>query len=336
MMKIIPIISLLFLILPPGASAAKKLAVLPEITNPAEFHMVEDRIYVAEEFNFFIYSQKDYKLIKKYGQEGEGPGEFMQVGGNKLMLTIEPEHLLVNSYGRLSYFTKEGVYLKEKKIKTVAKLLLPIGDRWAGLKYKYEDKVLYHYVNIYDSAFNLVKTIHKHKHGLQFRTENKFNPLTISPPNFKIYKNRIYMLDGACETLYVFNAKGEMLFSLTNKDELRQFTAEDKEQLLRDPWWKRLYRTRKHLFSFPSHFPPIDWFYIDRTRGTIYLRTYHEKDGGKKYLEFGPDGKFIKALQLPSCPGGQCLVAFFNGSFYRLQENEDEELWEVHVVGLEE
>ncbi len=323
----------------PGLSAAEKLTVLPELTNPSGFHMVEDRIYIADGFSFFIYSQKDYKLIKKYGQKGEGPGEFMLVGGNDLMLTIEPGHLIVNSYGRITHFTKEGVYLNEKRIKAVAKYLLPIGNQWVGLNYKRENKTLYHYINIYDSTFNVAKTIHKHIHGLQifFGTDIKFNPLTVSPPALKIYKNKIFMLDGARKTLYVFNAKGETLFSLTDKDEPRRFTTENKtnylNQLLPAPFWKRLYETRKHLFRFPSYYPPIDWFYIDRARGTIYLSTNHRKDGETKYLVFGPDGQFMKTVRLPSCPGSQCRAVFFNGSFYRLKENEDDDVWELHVTG---
>lgn len=325
----------------PGPAAAEKLAVLPELTDPSGFHMVDDRIYIADGFSFFIYSQKDHKLIKKYGRQGEGPGEFMLVGGNVLMLTFEPGHLMVNSYGRITHFTKEGVYLKEKKIKTVARYLLPIGNLWVGLNYKRENKFLYHYINIYDSTFNLVKTLHKHKHGLQifFGADIKFNPLTVSPPALKVYKDKIFMLDGARETLYVFNAKGEPLFSLTDKDEPRRFTTESKntylERQLLDPFWKRLYNAKKSLFRFPSYYPPIDWFYIDRARGTIYLRTNHRKDRETKYVVFGPDGQFIKAVRLPSCPGSQCLATFFNGDFYRLKENEDEDVWELHVTGLE-
>ncbi|MCP5048466.1 MAG: hypothetical protein GY940_14950, partial [bacterium] len=58
----------------------------------------------------------------------------------------------------MTYFTKEGDYLNEKRTKAVAKLLVPIGNQWVGLKYKRENKVLYHYINLYDSKFNFANT----------------------------------------------------------------------------------------------------------------------------------------------------------------------------------
>jgi len=155
-----------------------------------------------------------------------------------------------------------------------------------------------------------------------------------------LYKNRIFLLDGARETLMVFNSKGELLFSLTDKGQPPPFTTAQKEeyltQLLLDSFWKRLYKTKKHLFRFPSKYPSIDWFFIDRARGTIYLSTNHKKDGKQKNLVFGQDGQFKKTVHLPTCDGFQCLVTFFDGGFYRLKENEDQEVWELHVKGIED
>jgi hypothetical protein len=326
---------ILLLILLSGLALAEKAASFPELTNPYEFHINNNRIYITDDVTVYIYSLKDYRLIKKFGKKGEGPGEFLIVGaGNGLMLGFQPDHIVVNSYAKLVYFTRDGDYLKESKIKTVAKYLYPVSDHFVGLKYKRENKTLYHQINLYDSAFNFVKTIYQHEHGLQLGTKRKFNPLTINPPQCSIYDNKIFMIDGQQEAVHVFKQTGEELFSVTVKDELRKFTEEDKNELLNDSFWRRLSRGRKFMFDFPGYYPPIRWFYIDPARKMIYLSTYKNEDGKTKFTRFDFTGRLVKKVLLPSEGYNTYLAVFFNGTYYRLVDNE-EEGWELHVLEIE-
>jgi hypothetical protein len=322
---------ILFLILFTGLCFAEKVASFTEFINPYEFKVDVDRFYISEDTSIYIYSLKDYQLIKKFGKKGEGPGEFLLVGGKELLIDILPGNIMVNSYGKVVYFTKDGDYLREKKIKAVSKRLTPVNDQFVGLKYKRENKILFHQINLYNSSFELVKTIYQHKHGLQLGTKRKFNPLTIDPPACKVGDNKIFMLDGQHEAVHVFNEKGEPLFSVTNKDELLEFTDEDKKDMLNDPYWKGLTQRISPIIDFPGYFPPINWFYIDPVQKVIYLNTFKRENEKRKYILFDFNGRFIKKILLPS--GGH--IAFFNGKYYRLVENEDEEVWELHVTEIE-
>lgn len=323
---------ILFLMLFSLPGFAEKVASFTEFTNPFEFQVDVDRFYISEDTSIYIYSLKDYQLIKKFGRKGEGPGEFLIVGaGNGLLIDIQPDNIMVNSYGKVVYFTKDGDYLKEKKIKAVAKWLTPVNDQFVGLKYKRENKILYHQINLYNSSFELVKTIYQHKHGLQLGTKRKFNPLTIDPPACKVCDNKIFMLDGQHEAVHVFNEKGETLFSVTNKDELLEFTDQDKKDMLNDSFWKELTQRIRPTIDFPGYFPPINWFYIDPVQKVIYLMNFNRDNENRKYILFDFKGRLIKKILLPS--GGH--IAFFNGKYYRLVENEDEEVWELHVTEIE-
>jgi hypothetical protein len=62
-----------------------------------------------------IYSLKDFKLIKKLRKEGEGPQEFKTFLGFGLTVDIYPGHILVNSIDKISYFSRKGEFIKEKK-----------------------------------------------------------------------------------------------------------------------------------------------------------------------------------------------------------------------------
>lgn len=54
-----------------------KVAVLPEVKRPA-FDIIVDNneLFLVECATIYIYSLTDFKLKKKFGRRGEGPGEF--------------------------------------------------------------------------------------------------------------------------------------------------------------------------------------------------------------------------------------------------------------------
>jgi hypothetical protein len=101
--------------------------------------------------------------------------------------------------------------------------------------------------------------------------------------------------------------------------------------MLNDPFWKELTQRINPMIAFHGYFPPINWFDIDPVQKVIYLRTFKTENEKGKYILFDFNGRLIKKILLPS--GGH--IAFFNGKYYRLVENEDEEVWELHVIKIE-
>ena len=326
------VLALLLFVIAITPGFAEKVAVFTDFTNPYEFHVDKDHFYVSEGTTIYIYSLKDYTLIKKFGRKGEGPGEFLLgQAGNGLLLHLLQDHIMVNSYGRITYFTRDGEYIKEIPIKAVARLIFPFYDQFLGLKYIRDGKTLVHQMNIYNASFDLVKTIYRHEHGIQTGTGKKFNPLTINPPECKVYDNKIFMIDGQRDALHVFNQQGEPLFTVTNKDDLLDFTDKDREIVLNDPFWKN-FPNYKTLLEFPAHYPPIHWFYIDPAKKIIYLKTYTMVGDKAVFLLFDFNGSFIKKTLLPFNKEGEFHLAFFDGKYYRLMENADEEVWELHIM----
>ena len=69
---------------------AEKVATLQEINKPWTFFVDQDRFYISETVSVYIYSLKDFKLIKKFGRRGEAAGEFIVV--NKIGVNIQPDY----------------------------------------------------------------------------------------------------------------------------------------------------------------------------------------------------------------------------------------------------
>ena len=80
----------------------------------------------------YIYSLKDHTLIKKFGGRGEGPMEFM---GNNINLLPYPDHIIVNSQGKITYWTKAGEFVKEVKCPFAAGVE-PCGDAFVSLGFR--------------------------------------------------------------------------------------------------------------------------------------------------------------------------------------------------------
>ena len=58
------------------ALSAKRVSILSDIDNPMNLKVDDKYIYIINDNKIFIYSRYDFKLLKKLGKAGEGPGEF--------------------------------------------------------------------------------------------------------------------------------------------------------------------------------------------------------------------------------------------------------------------
>ena len=93
-------------------SFAEIIATLDEVMKPTAIEIDDQNLYVVEGTSVYIYSLKDFKLVKKFGKKGEGPKEF------KMMITriiTQKDDLLINSFGKISFYSKNGKFIKEKQ-----------------------------------------------------------------------------------------------------------------------------------------------------------------------------------------------------------------------------
>ena len=319
---------------------AKKLATLPEIFKPFHLAVDDQRFYVTQDTIIFIFSLKDFTLEKKFGKMGEGPQEFKrpQVGSG-IMTFPQTDSLVVNSLGKISFYTKEGNFIKEMKSPAsgqVMGLYQPIGKQFAGFGMKMgENLSIDAAVNIYDAQLKKVKEIH---HQPFFQQGRMTFPLI--PTVFYVSGNKIITAGGKEFSINIFDANGNKVTTITREYKLLKVTEEYKQgvfdSIKNNPDTKQFYEIIKNMIKFTDLFPAIQFFYVDNQK--IYIQTYLKKDEAYEFFIYDFKGKFLKRLFLPvAYQDGYrvCPTTVKDNKLYQLIENEEEEVWELHAHTIE-
>jgi hypothetical protein len=319
--------------------AAEKLATLPGLLSPDTMAVDDERIYVTEGATVFIYSLKDYRLIKKFGQRGEGPAEFPTLPGLPLIVRSEEDHLLINSANRISFFSKDGQFIKMVKSKggtLFSGIFQPIKDKFVGLGVTAEDETLYNCVNLHDSKLYKIKILAKVK-----RSAQQTGPIKVFSDNlgFQTYKDRIFLLASQDFVIDILDIDGNKINTIKRDYERVPFTDNDKEEIFAaikaNPQQRQFFEVLKQRMVFPKYFPAVVNIFV--ADDLLHLVTWKRDKDRFEFFIYDCDGKFIKKMfvgfrmreALQPFP-----AAFNNRKVYQLIENEDEE-WELHASNLE-
>lgn len=315
---------------------AGQAIVLENQVNPQHLQADDSHLYVSSGTTVYIYSLKDFKLIKQFGNEGSGPGEFQKYFDTGVGIHPYGDDLLIMSPWKVSRFTKSGRLVSERRT-TAGFFHVPLGDGFVALRTKQIDKMPWRTVNIYDKDFNPVKEISRKRH---FMVPNKYvDPVNVRPPVFRVYKNRIYTenREGSYD---VFDVKGNRLFSFGKEINRRKLTDEDirnyHDYYKTHPLYKSRYQALKHMLKFPEHYPSARYF--DVRDGHIYVFTYMTKNEKSQLLIYGLDGKLKRTvyLEMPEINPQQVypVVTVINNKVFQMVENEDTEEFELVVTSI--
>lgn len=339
MMKIIRLIisTLLFATL----TYAAKVVPLPDLLKPELIRLDEDQMYITEGANIYIYSLKDFHLVKKFGKAGEGPQEFMAVAGvvGTMWIEIQPDHIFIHTMGKISIFSKQGTFIKEKKINlTYTAAMHPIGNRFVGTGFPTEQGVRYWTTNIYDANLKIIKEIYRYERG--FYPDRDINLLSIKMPEFCVYDQKIFVADTEkTGTIYVFDADGKQLYSINPEYEEVEITPEAEKRLRANASAGRrrnFYEVYKPKIKFPGYFPAMR--FMNAADGKLYIMTYKTKEDKTQFLILTVKGRFLKKVFLPVKDmeiHHFCPYTIKDNKLYHLHDNESTEEWELHITTIE-
>jgi hypothetical protein len=331
------IILILILIVFCFSGFAEKVAVLPELMKPKVMAVDDTQLYVTEEASVYIYSLKVFELVKKFGKAGEGPQEFQVLPQVPLIIDVSTDRIIVNSFGKISYFTKQGEFIKEVKTKSLAVFLQPLGDNFLGMSAAAEDGVRYRTINLYDSELNKLKEIYRAKHD--FQGPGSGLKILTKAFTFQAYKDKILLPGKDDATVDIFDREMKKLFSIHLDQEKRKVDQKFKDTVIKrietDPTTKNYFHLLKPII-FPDYFPTIAAFFVDD--GTIYVMTWKIENSINEFFTYDMSGKFKKRLLIPIQYETELQpypITINKGKLYQIVENEEEEVWEFHMSKIE-
>lgn len=320
--------------------SAEKIADLPDILKPESFILKGDKGYIAERKRIFIISLDTGKVIKSFGKQGEGPGEFK----GRPQLTVYPDYLVVNSWGKIMYFSHTGEYLRQQSHQLGHHPgALPIKDGFAGQKsgYSEKDRGVTQSFGIYDKDFKLVKQIFEAPN----LSEYEIRPGQAKQPyyvikdyiGFQVYNDKVFVADSRKGLFFkVFDHRGQWLYDIrvptTPVTISRQVKERELANLERQAWWAHL----KDRFTpqMPESYPEIRHFLIIDKK--IYILTYQEKGGECLMKILDLQGKTLGTIFVPAAmEETRALYGIDNNRYYYLKDNEESETWELHAARLE-
>jgi hypothetical protein len=315
---------------------------LPELDKPESIKVDENQIYITQEVNIFVYDLKDFKLKKKFGKQGEGPQEFMgdvQSGSAPLEIDVQTDHIIVNSLNKLSYFTKEGKFVKELRPVDQSTGFKPLGKEFAGQNSIQEGNFRYRVVNIYDSKLNKVKEVFRVLHSFQRKPGEGFKVLE-GRAFFETYQDKLFVaMEPETFKIRVFDTNGKSLYSITHQYKKQEVTENDKKRVetyfKTHPRFKNFYHILKPL-KYPEFYPPIRLLNIDNDK--VYVLTYKQDKNKTEAFIFDLKGNLLKRLFVPVRMQSEvevCPHAIKKGKFFQLAEDLDKEAWSLYINEIE-
>jgi hypothetical protein len=322
--------------------SGQKVVELSELTKPDMVLARHDRLFVLERTSVYIYSLKDFQLIRKFGREGEGPQEFRaRRFGPPMTLSFYYDNLVVNSDNKLSYFSLKGDFLREEKTPPntvfykVKNGYLGIGSAIDG------DNGVYISFRLFDNKFSSPKMLYQTEINVGQLNEFKLpmNALNYFPINgdyiFVVNGKQGFVID-------FFNYTGKKIFTIQKKEFEKikvtdSYKKETHNWFKNHPVFKPIYTQIKPGIKFKEYYPAIKTFSVDKNN--IYVVTNKTKKSLFECIIMDLKGNEKKRFFLPLQDGEPytyypLLCDFNQGKYYALLENEDEETWELYLKDL--
>jgi hypothetical protein len=317
---------------------------IPDIYRPESITVDENYIYITQDIEVFIYSKKDMKLIKKFGQTGEGPGEFKKIPTPwfpSISLYLTSDKLLINSLGKISFFSKEGEFLKETPTGTLSRYI-PVGDKYVYMHDIAENKVSYIAADFVDANLKKINTLCHYK--FPGRAGKKRDPILMARMatyfDRYAYKDKfVYPTD--TNSIKIFNSDGKEVTSFTPNYTKVPINGELKKTIdeffTKDIRYKEPYLIAKdsNLITLPEYMPIFKDYRLADDK--IYILSNFKKDGKFETFIYDFSGKLLKKTFIPLVESDMLTLYPFSikdNKIYQLVMDEEEEEFKLHITEI--
>lgn len=316
----------------------ERLIELKELSKPELIVVEGNELFVVEDASVYVYSLKDYTLLRKFGQKGNGPAELNPHMRYPLQLQVGGKDILLHSWSKMVFFTRKGEFVREKKFPFIVTQVIPLGDNFAVTKSVINEKGT-NAIGVVIFAPNLkeLKTVYCRS----YPHYQKSGRIDIVPEFVLIrgYENKLLVFDQkqtADFVIHVYGSSGKPLKEIKVDWKKRKMTGEFKEKtwewVEKDIRFRSLSNEMKRMVTFPDFFPVMKNFQVEDSR--IYIHTYQTRGRETEFIVTDFDGKILKNIYLKGADKNTIESApytFKDGKYIYLQENQRLEKWELHI-----
>ncbi len=326
-----------------------------EIIVPVEDSLVphhvrvdDDYIYIVEQYFVLVYSRKNFRLVKKFGSRGEGPGQFREtVGVDRLSVKLFPNEVYIGSLQKGSYYTREGKLKKEKRLtEFTLSDHFPFDGDLIGCKYKIKKEertvgISYRVFGLFNDDGELEKEICDLREP-NFYEENGFiNDFCTKLLQMDTCGGRIYISGRKGFVIDIYDENGELIKTLEHDYVGRKLTEKEKEEVYNvykvfftnyrsGRYWPRAQR----LMQIPERFSAFYSFLIADEK--IYVQTYKsEKDNNADVFVFDLDGNHLQTISVPFYWEDFCKPHAYtikDETLSQVVPNEETEGNDLHII----
>lgn len=338
MRKVILIVLLFFVVM---FMRGEKAVEIPDISKPDFMVAHNGKLVIMEKPYIYIYSLKDFKLLKKFGRQGEGPGEFkVEQFGAPMSISFPGNEMMVSSENKASYFSMDGQFLRQKKTPQ-GTVMYQVGEGYLGIGPTFDEagKQLISF-RLLDGEFKFVKKVFETSISVNLDSQDMVLPYGAFTHN-PVYKDMIILVtDDLDFQIEIFDHKGDSKRQIKkNLKEIKipeEFKRKAHEWFQTDPRFKPFYDSViKNRIKFKSHFPSIRD--INIADDAIHVITYKRQGDLWECIVLDFNGTELNRLFIPMAdyiPFSYyaLLYSVENGKLYSLVEDPDEEIWKIHVL----
>ncbi len=323
-----------------ASTTTNNTTILPDLDKPDSIKVDEKQIYITEKARIYIYSKKDFTLIKKFGKSGDAPDAFKPHirGRKKIFIDVQAEDIAITSNERISFFSKNGSFKKMMRIPPQTDGYCRVGEKLVAKRHYFEGrnpKATEYIILLKKEAqhYKALKTIYSTKTGggRQVRiVRGKVDyDLIADYFGFQVFENNIYIADTSKGFfISVYNRNGEPLYKIKKDYEKRKVTDKHKEIKTKEFRDGPNGKYEKYLnLVFPEHFPAFRRFWV--SKGKIYVNTYAGRGNEKEVHILDLKGNLLKTALVPTAK----YAVVYDGTYFFLKKNEDNE-WELHSKKL--
>ena len=314
---------------------------LPEdLIKPFRVVVDDQRIFIAAGPEVYVLDKSDGRLLNRFGKEGEGPGEFKLFPEYAPELDVNAQGILASSLGKISLYSPQGNLIWEKKMAGLPmdRFSRLLEDRIIDQRLIRDGAVLYQAYFLCGMDQSEEREFHRHKY---YRQRPTFNPIASG-----LYVSNVYVHGGeiflggeiGSGSVHVYDSGGRPLRVIRPPFDPVPFTAKDKQSwidsYMSNDEYKQIYERIKDSFAYPDVFPLFQNLVL--ADGRLYFQTFKRNDahGENEVVITDLNGKVIRRVWLPFVEYFDYTpnpYTFRDETLYQLVENEDTEVWELHL-----